>query len=149
MRRRARPRPERTVKNPIAQFLAWYRSLAAGQRSYLAHMYMVLTTENTSDLAMARDHSPERFERVVVQRDFPLRMVSKMVVIRSIIDFIFINKDQLMQETPVATSLPHIADKQWEVGLESWRVLRSVELSDRSINLWLRSELQAEKSFDA
>ena len=136
------------AKNPIQAFLEWYHSLAMGQRQYLAHMYIVLTTENTADLAMARDASPERFELLAVKKDFPIRMVARMVVIRVIIDFIFINRDQLARKTPGAPSIANISEKQWEKGLESWKLLRVVELSDIYINLWLQSELKMENKFD-
>ena len=59
------------MRNPIRAFLEWYRSLAMGQRQYLAHMYIVLTTENTEDFVTAREASPERFERQVGKTGFP------------------------------------------------------------------------------
>ena len=136
------------LKNPIVAFLEWYRSLAMGQRQYLAHLYVVLTTENTTELAMAGGCSPEKFEHVVTKRDFPLRMVSRMVVVRAIIDFIFINKDHLVQETPMSSEMVNIADKQWEAGVQTWQSLRGRELSDRYINLWLQSELKVENGTD-
>ncbi len=129
------------MKNPIQAFLDWYRSLALGQRQYLAHMYIVLTTQNTADLVMDRDTSPGRFELHVVKQDFPVRTVARMMLIRSVIDFIFINKDLLSQATPGAPSIVDISEKQWEKGLESWKILREVELSDYYTHLWLKSEL--------
>jgi len=134
------------MKNPIQAFLEWYRSLAMGQRQYLAHMYIVLTTENTADLAMARGASPDRFEFLVLKKDFPMRMVSRLLVVRVIIDFIFINRYQLAQENPGPAAIVNLSEKQWEKGLESWKVLRGVELSDIYVNLWLKSELKMENN---
>ncbi len=130
------------LKNPIQAFIEWYHSLAMGQRQYLAHMFIALTTQNTTDLAMAKDTSPDRFEHHVMEKDFPVRMVARMVVIRGIIDFIFLNKDQLVQEIPGAPAIVDISQKQWEKGLDSWRTLRGVELSDLYTRLWLKSELE-------
>ncbi|MCP4116875.1 MAG: hypothetical protein GY737_15955 [Desulfobacteraceae bacterium] len=141
------------MKNPIQAFIEWYRSLAQGQRQYIAHMYIVMTTGNTADLALARDISPARFEYQVLTRDFPVRMVARMVVIRGIIDLIFINRDLLCPTQSRITpgtdfkSVPNIVDiseKQWEKGLDSWKRLRAVELSDIYTRLWLKSELEME-----
>jgi hypothetical protein len=104
-------------------------------------MYIVLTTQNTADFVMDRDTSPGRFELHVVKQDFPVRTVARMMVIRSVIDFIFINKDLLSQATPGAPSIVDISEKHWEKGLESWKILREVELSDYYTHLWLKSEL--------
>ncbi|MBN1932756.1 MAG: hypothetical protein JW786_14220 [Desulfobacterales bacterium] len=136
------------MKNPIQAFLEWYRSLALGQRQYLAHMYIVLTTRNTADFVLAREASPERFERHVVKQDFPVRMVAKMMAVRAIIDFIFINRELLHRKIPGAPFVADIAEKQWRKGLESWKILRSMELSDFYTNLWLKSELMTENGFD-
>lgn len=130
------------MKNPIQAFIEWYRSLALGQRQYIAHMFIVLTTQNTSDLVMGKETSPERFELHAVKKDFPVRMIARMMVVRAIVDFIFINKVELSRETPGAPSIVNISEKQWEKGLEAWRVLRGVELSDYYTNLWLKSELK-------
>ena len=130
------------LKNPIQAFIEWYHSLALGQRQYLAHMFIALTTQNTTDLVMAKDISPDRFERHVMEKDFPVRMIARMVVIRGIIDFIFLNKDQLVPKTPGTPSIVDISQKQWEKGLDSWRILRGVELSDLYTRLWLKSELK-------
>lgn len=135
------------MKNPIQAFIEWYRSLARVQQQYIAHMYIVLTTENTADLAMAREASPARFEFRVLQKDFPVRMVARMVVIRGIIDFLFINRDQLPGHRGQVSNLSpivDISDKQWERGLESWKILRAVELSDIYTSLWLKSEIEME-----
>ena len=75
-------------------------------------------------------------------------MVARMMVIRAIIDFIFINKDQLSRETPGAPSIVNIDEKQWRKGLYSWKTLRSVELSDKYFYLWLKSALMMENGFD-
>lgn len=136
------------MKNPIAAFLEWYRSLALGQRRYFAQTYFVLTTQTTDDILLPQESFHVRFEHLVVKKDFPVRIVSRMVVIRAIIDFVFINKDQLVRDIPGAPSITNIAEKQWEAGLNSWKTLRSVELSDRYINLWLKSELMVENEFD-
>jgi len=136
------------MKNPIQAFLEWYRSLALGQRQYLAHMYIVLTTHNTADLVTQRDASPERLERHVARPDFPVRMVARMMVVRAVIDFIFINRDLLSRETPEAPSIANIAEKQWGKGLESWKILRAEELSDIYTHLWLQSELIRGNGFD-
>ncbi len=136
------------MKNPIVAFLEWYRSLALEQRRYLAHMYTVLTVGNTAELAMAGDRSIEKFERVVTERDFPLRRVARMVNIRATIDFIFNSKDQLAGEMQMAPAIINIADKQWEAGLFSYKDLRARELSDPYIQLWLKAELDTEAGSD-
>ena len=130
------------MKNPIQAFVEWYQSLALGHRQYLAHMFLVLTTQNTTDLAMPKETSPDRFLAYVVKKDFPVRVVARMVVIRGIFDFIFLNRDQLVQETPGAPFVVDISQKHWEKGFDSWRMLRGKELSDIYTQLWLKVELK-------
>lgn len=147
------------MKNPVQAFIEWYRSLAREQQQYLAHMYIVLTTENTADLVMARDLSPGRFEFYVLKHDFPMRRVARMMVVRSIIDLIFINRDQLspvggriqgtdFKSVPNSTvpNIVNISEKQWEKALASWKTLRAVELSDIYTSLWLKSEIEMENN---
>jgi hypothetical protein len=131
------------LKNPIQAFVEWFQSLAVGHRQYLAHMFFVLTTQNTTDLAMAKETSPDRFLSYVVKKDFPVRVVARMVVIRGIFDFILLNKDELLQETPGAPSIVNISEKHWEKGFESWRMLRGKELSDIYTQMWLKAELKS------
>jgi hypothetical protein len=105
-------------------------------------MYLVLTTQNTTDLVMDPDNALARFQMFVTKNDFPLRIVSRMVMVRAIMDFLFVNHDQLVPGTAViGSNLVDIAEKQWEMALNSWKDLRGTELSDPYIRLWLQSEL--------
>ncbi|MDA3790763.1 MAG: hypothetical protein PF503_20000 [Desulfobacula sp.] len=104
-------------------------------------MYFVLTTQNTTDLAIDGNSAFIRFQIIVTKNDFPLRIVARMVIVRAIMDFLFVNRDQLVAETVQNPKLTDIAEKQWETAFVSWKKIRTTELSDPYIRLWLKSEL--------
>lgn len=131
------------MKNPITAFIEWFRTLSAAHREYLSHMYFVLTTQNTQELVMDPRNAISKFEFWVTKRDFAVRVIARMVVVRSIIDFLFLNRGLLSRKIPGSMNVVDIAEKQWQAGAASWQQLRSEQLSDRYINSWLKSELAA------
>ncbi len=132
---------KKNLKNPITAFIQWFNSLANTHKEYIAHIYFVLTTQDTTDLALDEENAFIRFQMFVTRQDFPLRVVARMVVIRSVMDFVFINRDQLAPDAVHGPDLIDIAEKQWETASNSWKNLRAKELSDPYIRLWLQAEL--------
>ncbi len=104
-------------------------------------MYFVLTTQDTTDLAIESKAALVRFQIHVTKNDFPLRVVARMVTVRAIIDFLFINRDLLVTQPITGPKLTDIAQKQWDTAFESWKILRAGELSDPYIRFWLQSAL--------
>lgn len=132
-------------RNPIQIFIAWFNSLPEVQQAYLAHMYWICTTEDTVDFALEVNESIRKFRHFVLRSDFPLRMLSRIVVVRGVIDFILHNKKLLSRIDPTnwidgerldAKVVP-ISEKQWEKTVASWRQLIKTDLSDKAISMWV------------
>ncbi len=49
-------------------------------------MYFVLSTQDTADFSLDKEILPEKFLMYITRKDFPLRVVSKMVVVRALIE---------------------------------------------------------------
>lgn len=105
-------------------------------------MYFVLTTENTTDLAIETEMAKDRFVLLVTKKDFSVRVVARMVTVRGLVDFLFINRDQLAAPVLSGANVIGIGEKQWETAFQSWKHIRQTELSDPYIRLWLQSETE-------
>jgi hypothetical protein len=133
------------MKTPIAAFMEWLDSLPESHAGYLAHLYRISTTEDTADLAMTPEESLVRFRHYVVRQDFPLRVVARMVMIRGMMDLIFMTRETLVSQNtgvPFDTGSPDnvvlLSEKQWGNVLDSWKRLRSKEMSDSYLFSWAR-----------
>jgi hypothetical protein len=96
-------------------------------------------------MTMTSEESLVRFHHYVVRQDFPLRIAVRMVMIRSVMDFILITRDTLVAQNagvPVETGIRNnvvlLSEKQWENVLDSWKRLRSKEMSDSYLFSWAK-----------
>ncbi len=67
-----------------------------------------------------------------------------MVIVKEVIHFILINRDQMAGQNEPHLNLVDIAEKQWETAQDDWMAIYNNELSDPYIRLWLKSELMAQ-----
>ena len=134
------------LKNPIQAFMEWFDLLAVVHREYIAHTYFTLTSATALDFTLSGQEAVFRFQHYIVKKDFALRLVSRMVKVRAVLDFIFTNKDLITVPAALGPSLADISEKQWETALHKWGELRNRELSHAYIRLWLKSELQRDNN---
>ncbi len=137
-------------KNPVKVFMEWFDNLFPEQRKYLAKAYLVLTTDDTNDFALDSDQALVKFRNKVLKQDFPLRQLTKIVHVRSVIDFILRNRTVIAGQTGVISESEHISgkvidlrEKHWEKVVNSWQRICHTELTDKAINVWLKKISQS------
>jgi hypothetical protein len=122
--------------------VSWFDNIPVSLRKYLAHIFRICTTEDTSQMTALPDHSLESFRNWVVKLDFPLRIAARMFYIRSIFDMVIFHYQEIIADEtfypafPEKTKIIQISSKQWEEILETWKVLRLKEMSDIYIHSW-------------
>lgn len=134
----------------MASFLKWFESLPLVLKKSLAHIYRVCTTDNTMDMVMAPEISFERFKNYFVKPDFSLRVAARVFTVRAVFDLIFLNRQTLVaiadeyftvrdHEKMISLSAHH-----WDRAYDTWKVLRSTELSDRFLHEWANQIVKKE-----
>lgn len=130
------------MKTSLEAFVLWFDNVPVPLRKYLAHIFRVCTTEDTSQMAALPDSSLESFRNWVVRVDFPLRIAARMFYIRSIFDMVIFHYKEIMADKTVypllseKDNIVQISSKQWEGVLETWKGLRLKEMSDIYIHSW-------------
>jgi hypothetical protein len=123
-------------------FLKWFDNVPVPVRRYLAHIFRVCTTEDTSQMAALPDQSLEGFRRWAVKMDFPLRIAARMFYIRSIFDMVIFHYKEILAGSdffPLSfetDKIIQLSSKQWEEIFTSWENLRSREMSDIYVHSW-------------
>lgn len=123
-------------------FLIWFDSIPVPLRRYLAHIFRVCTTEDVSQMAALPDQSLDGFRNWVVKMDFPLRIAARIFYIRSIFDMVIFHYkelgsgDDFFQVSGEKEGIIQLSPRQWEQIFESWKTLRSREMSDTYVHSW-------------
>ena len=127
---------------PIDAFLKWFDALPVPLRRYLAHIFRICTTDDTSQMVALPQQSLDGFRLWAVKSDFPLRIAARLFYIRSIFDMIILHHkeigsgDDFFPVSDDTKNIIQLSSKQWEDILESWRHLRSREMSDTYVHSW-------------
>lgn len=130
------------MTTPLEAFIFWFDRIPISLRKYLAHIFRICTTEDTSQMASLPDHSLDSFRRWIIKMDFPIRVAARMFYIRSIFDMVIFHYKEILADEdlypalPEKTNIVQISSRQWEEILETWKVLRSKEMSDIYIHSW-------------
>jgi hypothetical protein len=130
------------VKTPLEAFMQWFDHVPVSLRRYLAHIFRVCTTDDTSQMAASTDQSLESFRNWALKMDFPLRIAARMFYIRSIFDMVIfhykeiLTGDDFLPPTSGKNTVINISSKQWEYIFRSWQDLRGKEMSDIFIHSW-------------
>ncbi len=135
------------IVNPIQSYLTWLRTIPVPHAQYIAYMFWFCTTENTSDMAMDHDESLIRFKNYLIREDFPLRVLTRMLVVRDVTNLIVKNNDLFTSGQAVSNlsfdkeedKVVFLSGKQWEKTLSSWQELYYGHLSDNVFSVWVRS----------
>ncbi|MCF8039593.1 MAG: hypothetical protein K9K79_09780 [Desulfohalobiaceae bacterium] len=130
-------------RNPVQAFWDWFSDLPVLHRKFLAHLFWVCTGEDTADLIMDPEESLAKFGHYLQRQDFPLRMLSRMVIVRGMVTFILDNRESfenrhLWPGYRQGGNISFLSEAQWNKHLRSWRVLLTKELSDASLSYWAR-----------
>lgn len=133
---------ERNLITPWEAFITWFDGVPLSLRKYLAHIFRICTTDDTSRMADRPEAALEGFRHWAVTQDFPLRIAARMFYIRSIFDMVIVHHQEILKGTgsfPPALEKDNIIPisvRQWEDILESWKDLRDREMTDTYIHSW-------------
>lgn len=136
--------------NPMQALWNWFSALPVQHREFLATLYWTLTTDDTSEFGLSPAEYVHRFAGSLQQEDFPLRTMSRLVMIRSMVDFILRNRmvlqdkalDRWAFEAHGQGKVIHLAEEQWKSVVSAWYDLRTNELSDDNLSRWTRAVLK-------
>jgi hypothetical protein len=130
------------MKTPLEAFMIWFDNIPPSLREYLAHLFQICTTDDTSMMAAPRKQSLESFRNHVLKMDFPLRVAARMFYIRSVFDMVILHhkeiaagKDHYLLSAKQG-NIVQLSSKQWEEVFDSWKELRYQEMSDTFIHSW-------------
>jgi len=131
------------VKTPLEAFVKWFDSVPISLRKYLAHIFRICTTEDTSQMLAIPDQSLEGFRRWVIKMDFPLRVAARMFYVRSIFDMVIFHYKEIVSGSDAFSHLAgernnivQISTRQWDGIFASWKELRHKEMADTYIHSW-------------
>lgn len=130
------------MKTPWEAFINWFDGVPVSLRRYLAHIFRICTTDDTSQMAARPEDSLEGFRNWAVTLDFPIRIAARMFYIRSIFDMVIFHHQEILTGTDCFSGLSGkgniipISLRQWEDILESWKELRDREMTDTYIHSW-------------
>ena len=141
------------METPLEAFMSWFATAPVSLRRYLAHIFRVCTTDDTSHMAALPDQSLDWFGNWAIQKDFPLRIAARMFYIRSIFDMVIFHYQEILagdiffHPASEKDNIIKISSKQWENIHRSWIELRGNEMSDVFIHSWTSwmIKLQMEK----
>ncbi len=130
------------METPWEAFINWFDKIPVSLRQYLAHIFRICTTEDTSQMTASQDQSLTGFRNWAIKMDFPLRVAARMFYIRSIFDMVIFHYkeictgDDFLHLSSEKDNIIQISTKQWEEILGSWKNLRAQEMSDIYIHSW-------------
>ncbi|MEE4362570.1 MAG: hypothetical protein V2J08_01485 [Desulfotignum sp.] len=136
---------------PTAAFVQWFDNIPIELRKYLAHIFRVCTTEDTSQMAALPDQSLTGFRAWVVKLDFPLRMAAKMFYIRAVFDMVILHRHEITDDKGAfgllseKSNIVRLSAKQWEAVIHSWKALRQAQLSDTYVHSWTSWMIKQQK----
>ena len=130
------------MKTPLQAFINWFDNVPVPLRKYLAHIFRICTTDDTSQMAVLPEQSLEGFRDWAVKTDFPLRIAARMFYIRSVFDMVIfhykeiLTGEEFLHLSSEKDNIVQISSKQWEEILKSWIDLRRREMADTYIHSW-------------
>jgi len=125
------------MKTPLEAFMTWFDGRPLTLRQNLAHIFMVVTTEDAVHMTADPARSLKTFRAWAVRRDFPLRIAARMFYIRSVFDMVVFHHHEILPEQGLPLgNIVQISGPQWKAVFDSWKQLRQNELTDTYIHSW-------------
>jgi hypothetical protein len=130
------------VISPIKAFLEWFTSLPVGHQGYLARIFWITTTSSANEMVLSDEEYIAKFKNYLTAPDFPLRTLMKLIIVRSVFDFIFENHKLLDEITSknngiFFSNVISLEKKQWEKIKRTWWELKNSTLSSTVFSLWM------------
>jgi len=131
------------TEHPLPVYQRWFFQIPLAHRRRLALGYWLFTTENTADMAMGHDQALEKFQAYLSRPDFPLRLLSRMIMVRGMTTYLLSNREILEQGKVFAgeqdsSNVLDLSETIWKKTWAGWQQLIANELSDKVFAAWTR-----------
>lgn len=136
---------------PTVAFVQWFDNIPLELRRYLAHVFRVCTTEDTSRMVALPEQSLASFAAWIGKPDFPLRIAAKMFYIRAVFDMVILHHNEIIDDDGFLgllsqkNNIVRLSAKQWERVVGSWITLRQATLSDAYVHSWTSWMIKQQK----
>lgn len=130
-----------TQSDPEQLILSWLEELPKRYRDQLVCQYIFMTCTESNDLALSGDEAWQYFRKKLIEPDFPLRRVARLLTTRSLLTFLldFFSADAHGEQVTnqSARDLPSLDAIQYlRAGLH-FREMAETGLSDAVLQEWL------------
>ncbi len=135
------------IEHPVTVYQRWFAQIPEAHRRRLAKGFWLCTTESTADMALSHEQALCKFVTYLQRPDFPLRVVSKMIVVRGMTSFLLANREVLEQENIFARDkeingkVLDMTPAMWKKTWTSWQRIIAHELSDPIFAAWTRQAM--------
>ncbi|MFO7803861.1 MAG: hypothetical protein R6V55_16380 [Desulfovermiculus sp.] len=132
-----------TIEHPLPVYQTWFSQIPLAHRRRLALGFWLFTTENTADMAMSHNQALDRFQAYLGRPDFPLRLLSRMIIVRGMTTYLLGNREILEQGSVFAkdqdnSNVLDLSETIWKKTWAGWQQLIAEELSDKVFSAWTR-----------
>lgn len=131
------PRPD-----PEQLILAWLEGVPKRYRDTLVCQWIFMTCNDSDELVLSGDEAWRSFRKKLLEPDFPLRRVARLLTIRSLFSFLL---DYLSADAHAASrddgadrTLPSLDAVQYLRANQLFRELAEADLSDAALQMWLQ-----------
>lgn len=126
---------------PDQLLLSWLNALPQRHREALAHRYVFMTSNDTADFCLSGGDAWRYFEKRLLEPDFPLRRVARLLIARDLLNFILACSSSDVLQTLLSDEtvnlLPSLDNAQFLRAGQHLRELCQAGLSDAALEDWL------------
>lgn len=125
------------MNHPYQTLLHWLDRSDTAIITVLVKTYLLMTTERSEDFALDDAEALAYVKQQITRPDFPQRRVARLLIIRSLFNFI-LEQDRFMsspqQEAVLPIETAHLLQVQ-----RQWKHLCENELADENLVNWMAS----------
>ncbi len=129
--------------DPEKSFIHWFNLLPGWQKKTLSRLFILMTSSHSGDFALSGSESLQKFLSPFDSADFPIRRIARLLSIRAVFNFIYLDIDfaqqfVLQKGSDAVGEMVDISGYQWLRDAKSWHRLSETVLSDVALHQWLR-----------
>ena len=127
--------------DPEQLVISWLDELPKRCRDALVYQWIFMTCTESDDLVLSGDDAWQYFRKKLMEPDFPLRRVARLLMTRSLLtfllDFFSADSDGENLANGSAKTLPSLDAVQYLRAGQHFRQMVESELSDAALHKWL------------
>ena len=127
--------------DPEQLVISWLDELPKRCRDALVYQWIFMTCTESDDLVLSGDDAWQYFRKKLMEPDFPLRRVARLLMTRSLLtfllDFFSADADGENLANGSAKTLPSLDAVQYLRASQHFRQMVESELSDAALQEWL------------